>query len=80
MLLAQYASDGDKSSLNTASQLLQRLQVAAVAGDRTGSVIEILVLQALIHQARGDVSAAVDAAERALTLAEPRGLRADLRR
>ena len=39
--------------------------------ERTGSVIEILVLQALTHEARGDVLAALAALERALTLAEP---------
>jgi LuxR family maltose regulon positive regulatory protein len=72
--------DPAADSLDQAHTLLARLLAAAEAGARTGSVIEILVLQALIHQARGDVSAAVDAAERALTLAEPRGLRADLRR
>jgi LuxR family maltose regulon positive regulatory protein len=42
-------------------------------GERTGSVIEILVLQALADHARGDVPGAVAALERALTLAEPEG-------
>ena len=41
--------------------------------ERTGSVIEILVLQALAHQARGDSPAALVPLERALTLAEPEG-------
>ena len=41
--------------------------------DRTGSVIEILVLQALAHQAHGDLAAALASLERALTLAEPEG-------
>ena len=40
---------------------------------RTGSVIEILVLQALAHQARGDIPRALAPLERALTLAEPEG-------
>jgi LuxR family maltose regulon positive regulatory protein len=65
--------DPAADSLDQAHTLLARLLAAAEAGARTGSVIEILVLQALIHQARGDVSAAVDAAGRALTLAEPEG-------
>ena len=42
-------------------------------GARTGSVIEILVLQALAHQARGDIPAALASLERAVTLAEPEG-------
>jgi LuxR family maltose regulon positive regulatory protein len=52
---------------------LARLLAAAEAGARTGAVIEILVLQALAHQARGDMAPAVDALRRALTLAEPEG-------
>ena len=42
-------------------------------GGRTGSVIEILVLQALAHQMQGDIPAALVPLERALTLAEPEG-------
>ncbi len=38
-----------------------------------GSVIEILVLQALAHEARGDIPAALVPLERALRLAEPEG-------
>jgi LuxR family maltose regulon positive regulatory protein len=52
---------------------LERLLAAAKEGHRTGSVIEITVLQALDHQARGDVPAALAALEQALTLAEPEG-------
>ena len=37
--------------------LLERLLRAAEAGGRTGSVIEILVLQALAHQMQGDIPA-----------------------
>ncbi len=73
VLLAQYASDGDTSSLNEASRLLQRLLPAAVAGGRTGTVIEILVLQSLTHHACGDTPGALAPLEQALTLAEPEG-------
>ena len=38
-----------------------------------GSVIEILVLQALAHQMQGDIPAALMPLEQALTLAEPEG-------
>ena len=73
VLLARFASDGDTSSLNDASRLLARLQSAAVAGGRTGSVIEILVLQSLTHQAGGDTAGALTPLVEALTLAEPEG-------
>ena len=55
------------------SDCSQRLLQAAEAGERTGSVIEILVLQALAHQVQGDIPAALAPLERALTLAEPEG-------
>jgi LuxR family maltose regulon positive regulatory protein len=51
--------------------LLDRLLDAAGTGERTGSVIEILVLQALAHEAENDIARAIEALERALTLAEP---------
>ena len=54
-------------------ELLGRLLQAAEAGGRTGSVIEILLLEALAHHAQGDLPAALAALERALTLAEPQG-------
>jgi LuxR family maltose regulon positive regulatory protein len=60
-------------SIREAVELLERLLRAAEEGERTGSVIEILVLQALAHQARGDIRAALVRLERALTLAEPEG-------
>jgi LuxR family maltose regulon positive regulatory protein len=53
--------------------LLERLLIAAEDGGRMRSVIEILILQALAHQDRGDVPAALAPLERALTLAEPEG-------
>ena len=52
---------------------LARLREAAEAGGRTGSVIEILSLQALAYQSQGDRTQAMAALERALTMAEPEG-------
>ena len=46
---------------------------AAEEGQRTGSVIEILVLQALAHHLNGDIPAALVPLERAMTLSEPEG-------
>jgi LuxR family maltose regulon positive regulatory protein len=53
--------------------LLERLLKAAEQGKRMGSVIEILVLQALAHHAQGDISRALYPLGRALNLAEPQG-------
>jgi LuxR family transcriptional regulator, maltose regulon positive regulatory protein len=69
MLLAR--SRGEP--VHQVTRLLERLLLAAEEGGRTGHVIEILVLQALAHQARGDIPAALACLERALTLAEPEG-------
>jgi LuxR family maltose regulon positive regulatory protein len=73
VLLAQYEKGRAVPSLHEAMELLERLLQAAEAGGRTGSVIEILVLLALAHQAQGDIRAALVPLERALTLAEPEG-------
>jgi LuxR family transcriptional regulator, maltose regulon positive regulatory protein len=69
LLLAQRAQD----SVHQAARLLERLLLAAEAGDRTGRVIEILVLRALVYQRLGDIPAALAGLERAVTLAEPEG-------
>jgi LuxR family maltose regulon positive regulatory protein len=74
-LLARSRSEPGEPSLDRTLGLLGRLLHAAEAGDRTGSVIEILVLQALGQQVRGDVPAALVPLGRALTLAEPEGYR-----
>jgi LuxR family maltose regulon positive regulatory protein len=54
-----------------AEGLLDRLLEAAERGDRAGSVIEILLLQALACKTRGEMRAALVPLERALELAEP---------
>jgi LuxR family transcriptional regulator, maltose regulon positive regulatory protein len=73
VLLARSKSDLADRSMREAIALLHRLLQAAEAGERTGSVIEILVLQALAHQTQGDIPAALVPLSRALTLAEPEG-------
>jgi LuxR family maltose regulon positive regulatory protein len=64
LLLAQNTIDDD------APGFLERLLEEAIHGSRTGSVIEISVLQALAH--RGATEALIPL-ERALSLAEPEG-------
>ena len=73
LLLARYQDERAEHYADEATRLLERLRQAAEEGGRTGSVIEIVVLQALAHQARGDIPAALACLERAVTLAEPEG-------
>jgi ATP/maltotriose-dependent transcriptional regulator MalT len=73
VLIARYRNGRDEGALRDARRLLDRLQQAAEAGGRAGSVIEILLLQALARHAQGDTPAAITSLERALTLAEPEG-------
>jgi LuxR family maltose regulon positive regulatory protein len=53
--------------------LLERLLEAADTGGRTGSVIEVLLLQTRAHAMRGDARAALGPLQRALPLAEAEG-------
>jgi LuxR family maltose regulon positive regulatory protein len=73
VLLAQSTLDPSDGSARDAFALLGRLLRAAEDGQRTGNVIEILVLLALAHQVRGDMPAALAALGRALALGEPEG-------
>jgi LuxR family maltose regulon positive regulatory protein len=73
ILIAQYQNDRMDGSIHAAMQLLDRLLQAAEAGGRLGSAIEILVVQALAHQAQGNNTLALSSLERALALAEPEG-------
>ncbi len=61
------------STIDDAIALLDRLLAAALTGGRTGSAIEILILQAAARHAAGDTPAAVAALEDALGRAEPEG-------
>ena len=71
VLVAQDQDAKMDKAIDRALGLLARLLKAAEAGDRAGSVIEILVLQALAYQEQGDTGLALGALERALALAEP---------
>jgi LuxR family maltose regulon positive regulatory protein len=71
VLVAQYESDQVESSIHEAMELLERLLKAAEEGGRTGSVIEILILQALVHQLQSKIPFALESLKRALMLAEP---------
>jgi LuxR family transcriptional regulator, maltose regulon positive regulatory protein len=73
VLIATGESDRDAGCLEEAARLLERLLEAAEAGGRMGSVIDILLLQALALQAQDNLPYAFAALERVLTLAEPEG-------
>ncbi|HUW11966.1 MAG TPA: tetratricopeptide repeat protein, partial [Anaerolineae bacterium] len=73
VLIARYRSDRVERSIHEAMGLIERLLQAAEAGGRTGSVIDILLLQALAHEAQGDIPLALVPLDRALALAAPEG-------
>lgn len=73
LLIAHYKNDQIESTLLEAKGLLTRLLSAAEEGKRTGSVINILLLQALAYHAQNDSAAALEPLQQALKLAEPEG-------
>jgi LuxR family maltose regulon positive regulatory protein len=73
VLLACYQRNRTDGSISGAVELLERLQKAAEERGGIGSVIEILVLQAITYQAQGDLPAALLPLQHALALAEPEG-------
>jgi LuxR family maltose regulon positive regulatory protein len=73
VLLARYQSDRADGSLSGVVGLLERLLKAAEDGGRMGSVIEILILQAITYHAQGNLPAALLPLQHALALAEPEG-------
>src|SRR5829696_315827 len=72
-LIARYRNDRGERSIHEATELLTRLLDAAERGERTGIVIEILMLQARAQEAQGNVPGALVPLARALALAEPEG-------
>ncbi len=73
VLLVRAKGDHADHAIRVANGLLERLLQAAQEGERTRSVIEILVLQARAHHGLGDLPAALMLLQQALTLAEPEG-------
>jgi LuxR family maltose regulon positive regulatory protein len=73
ILVAQYRNTGEERSIHDALELLKRLLDAAEDDGRMGSVIEILMLQALAHEVQDKTDTALVSLERALKLAEPEG-------
>jgi LuxR family transcriptional regulator, maltose regulon positive regulatory protein len=73
VLLAEYQANQDERAILNALNLLERLIKAAEDRCRMGSVLEILVTQALVYQGQGSTSRAFTSLERALVLAQPEG-------
>ena len=73
LLAVATTNTGAEVSQAQAVGLLGRLREDAERGSRAGSVIEILILEALAAADRGDGASALTALERALTAAEPEG-------
>jgi LuxR family maltose regulon positive regulatory protein len=71
--IAQGRDEPSAPFLQGALRLLERLHQDAETRERMGSVLEILVLRALAHQAQGDRTAALSTLEQALLLAAPEG-------
>ena len=71
LLLARAQHEHDEHHLDAALTLLTRLRVAA--GEHHGNLLEILVLEALAHDAHGDRPQALRTLEHALVLAAPEG-------
>jgi LuxR family maltose regulon positive regulatory protein len=67
------ADQPDPDVLQSVIAMLDRLLAAAEAGDRGSSVIEILAVQAMALDARGETTRALEALRRAIELAEPEG-------
>lgn len=73
LLLAQYKLGPTNLAIGEILAFLDRLLKAAEEGGRTGSVIEILILQSLALYAQGNTNTALIPLQRALSLADPEG-------
>jgi LuxR family maltose regulon positive regulatory protein len=73
LLLTRHRLDRNARGIEDAIGLLQRLLASAEDGGRGGSVLEVLILQALGHQAQENLPVALALLTRAVTLAQPEG-------
>ncbi|HEY5249458.1 MAG TPA: LuxR C-terminal-related transcriptional regulator, partial [Dermatophilaceae bacterium] len=73
LLIAQYRVHRDTGALDQAGRLLDRLREPAETSGRAGSLLEIRILQALVHDAQGDRTQALESLAQALTQAPEPG-------
>ena len=71
--LAQFQKNNNAAALDDALRLLTRLLTLAEAGQRSNSVLKILLLQSVALAARRDTKVAMPTLARALSMAEPQG-------
>lgn len=71
--LAQAQATSDHRALPEVARHLDQLQAAARRDNRCQSVLEILILRALLWQLTGDIDGALVELEEALLMAEPEG-------
>jgi LuxR family maltose regulon positive regulatory protein len=71
LLIAQNHSNRENDTVHEVMRFLDRLLQAAEEGKRVSSMMEILVLQALVYRTQGKITPAFTSLERALALAEP---------
>lgn len=72
-LIAHYKSAKHTRSIEDGMKLIERLSVAAKNGHRTGSLIEILIIKSIAHQAQANTPLALESLKLALNFAEPLG-------
>jgi LuxR family maltose regulon positive regulatory protein len=72
-LIAQYRIDGEHQIIAQTTQLLDRLLQAAMEGYRMGNVLEILILQAIVQEAKGSISSGLGPLKRALIIGGKEG-------
>lgn len=73
LCISQFRIHPERDSIQLATTLLGRLLSAAEAGGRSGSVNEILLLQALAFEVQGQMPRALASLERVLASAGPEG-------
>lgn len=73
ILIYQYEQDRNPQAIESAIRLLTRLLAAAETEERGGSVLSILLLQALAYSAQDHENQAVASLTQAITLAAPEG-------
>lgn len=71
LLMAEYRRSQTQEHVHDAQELLEHLLKAAEDGKRIASVIEILILQALLDQTVAQTDLALANLDRAITLAKP---------
>jgi LuxR family maltose regulon positive regulatory protein len=73
VLINQGRAEPDGKTLAKALESTNRLTLSAESSGRMGHLIELLILQALVLDAQGNLEQALSCLERALELAEPQG-------